>query len=54
MNKFIIEKSLNKRNTYEIWKLNKKKGYYNFIDYIPKEEINVFKTLNKKDEIIEK
>lgn len=53
MNKYIIEKSLSKKNTYEIWKLNKK-GFYNFISYIPKEEINEFKTVHKKDKIIEK
>ena len=54
MNKFVIEKSLNKKDTYEIWKLNTRKGYYNFISYIKEEEINAFRNSHKKDKIIEK
>lgn len=52
--KYIIEKSTNKKNTYEIWKFNNKKGYYNFIDYITEEEILIFKGMHKKDEIVVK
>lgn len=52
--KYVIEKSTNKRNTYEIWKHNRQKGYYNFIKYITFEEIADFKKEHKKDEIIEK
>lgn len=52
--KYIIEKSTNKRNTYEIWKHNRQKGYYNFIKYISFEEIDNFKKEHRKDEIIEK
>lgn len=54
MNKFIIEKSSTKKDTYEIWKLNKRKGYYNFISYASATEIQTFKNAHKKDEIIEK
>lgn len=50
--KYIIEKSTSKRNYYEIWKKNQKKGYYNFIDYISGEEIETFKNMHKKDEVV--
>lgn len=50
--KYIIEKSTNKKNTYEIWKHNTKKGYYNFIDYITGEEIETFKNMHKRDEVV--
>ena len=52
--KYIIEKSTNKRETFEVWKKNQKKGYYNFIEYITKDEIKDFKNNHKRDEIIEK
>lgn len=52
--KYVIEKSTNKRNTYEVWKHNHQKGYYNFIKYITFEEIADFKKEHKKDEIVEK
>lgn len=52
--KYIIEKSTNRRDTFEIWKHNTRKGYYNFIKYITFEEIADFKKEHKKDEIVEK
>lgn len=53
MSKFIIEKSQNKENTFEVWKKNKK-GFYNFIKYIASDEIENFKHEHKNDEITEK
>lgn len=54
MSKFIIERSSTKKGTCEIWKLNNRKGYYNFISYVAEEEVEHFKGLHKKDEIVEK
>lgn len=53
MSKFIIEKSQNRENTFEVWKKNKK-GFYNFIKYIASDEIENFKHEHKNDEITEK
>lgn len=52
--KYIIEKSTNRRDTFEVWKHNTRKGYYNFVGYVSKEEKEDFKNTHKKDEIIEK
>lgn len=52
-NKYIIEKSTNKKGMLEIWKKNHK-GFYNFVGYIPMEELETFKKEHKKDEIVEK
>lgn len=52
--KYSIEKSTNKRNTYEIWKYNSRRGFYNFVAYISKDEVEIFKRMHKNDIIVEK
>lgn len=50
MKKIVIEQG---KNGIELWKLNKK-GFYNFIRYIEKEEIQSLKKEFKGYEIINK
>lgn len=50
--KYKIEKSTCKKDCAEVYVFNKNKGYYNFINYIPIEQVNAFIKLHSSDEVL--